>query len=199
MRDRRRRRHDKPGSVRIIGGQWRSRRIVIPAATLVRPTPDRVRETLFNWLAPQLSGAVCLDLYAGSGALGFEALSRGASKVVFVESDIRLKAAIEANARELCGDASTAAEVHATTAEKYLGPESPGTAKFDITFLDPPYDQPLADIFERLRPHMSDNGQIYIERAAADGLPELTRAEWSKRGSAGAVRFGLAYLTYGSE
>jgi len=199
MEDRRKWRHDKPGYLRIIGGQWRSRRILIPAGTPVRPTPDRVRETLFNWLAPHLFGAVCLDLYAGSGALGFEALSRGASKVVFVESDARLKAAIEANVRELCGDAGTAVEVYGATAEQYLSAKSSDTAKFHIAFLDPPYDLPLADIFERLRPHMHHNGKVYIERASADRLPELTNAEWLKLGSAGAVRFALASLADGSE
>ena len=77
----------RPGRVRIIGGTWRGRRIEVPSGTDLRPTPDRVRETLFNWLGQTLDGAICLDLYAGSGVLGFEAASRGAARVVLVERD----------------------------------------------------------------------------------------------------------------
>src|SRR5258706_14067894 len=87
--------------VRIIGGQWRSRLIKFPPAAQLRPTPDRVRETLFNWLGQRLGGWSCLDLFAGSGALGFEALSRGASRVVMVDSDRAIAAALRERAREL--------------------------------------------------------------------------------------------------
>ena len=81
------RRGSHPNQIRIIGGQWRSRRLEFPNAPGLRPTPDRVRETLFNWLAPVLPGARCLDLFAGSGALGIEALSRGAAEVLFIERE----------------------------------------------------------------------------------------------------------------
>src|SRR4051812_21368219 len=89
------------GEVRIIAGAWRSRRIAFPSIPGLRPTPDRVRETLFNWLGQDLSGFRCLDLYSGSGALGFEALSRGAERVVMVERDAPAFRALEANARLL--------------------------------------------------------------------------------------------------
>src|SRR5215216_3941131 len=99
-------------TLRIIGGAWRGRRFRFPAGE-IRPTPDRVRETLFNWLASRITGARCLDLFAGSGALGLEALSRGAADVVFVERERRAATAIEAllqewgatNARVVCADA----------------------------------------------------------------------------------------------
>src|ERR1700682_1326474 len=87
--------------VRIIGGQWRSRLIKFPPAAQLRPTPDRVRETLFNWLGQRLDGLSCLDLFAGSGALGFEAMSRGAARVVMVESDPEVAAALRESARAL--------------------------------------------------------------------------------------------------
>ena len=85
-----------PGRVRVIGGRWRGRRLPVPDLPGLRPTPDRVRETLFNWLAPVIEGAVCLDLFAGSGALGFEAASRGAGRVVMVEENERAVAGIRA-------------------------------------------------------------------------------------------------------
>src|ERR1700675_4330781 len=90
--------------VRIIAGKWRSRLVKFPPAAQLRPTPDRVRETLFNWLGQRLDGLACLDLFAGSGALGFEALSRGASRVVMVEHDRGVAAALRESALELKAD-----------------------------------------------------------------------------------------------
>src|SRR5215470_10705650 len=90
--------------VRVIGGQWRSRLLRFPAAPGLRPTPDRVRETLFNWLGQDLSGLACLDLFAGSGALGFEAASRGARPVILVERDRRVAESLQASARTLQAD-----------------------------------------------------------------------------------------------
>src|SRR5688572_24635604 len=92
---RRQSRSTAPGRVRIIGGAWRGRKIRVPSAAGLRPTPDRVRETLFNWLGQDLLGLRCLDLFAGSGALGFEAASRGASAVVLVESDRAVVASLQ--------------------------------------------------------------------------------------------------------
>src|SRR3954453_12769624 len=89
--------------VRIIGGEWRSRIISFPSRPDLRPTPDRVRETVFNWLGQDLTGRVCLDLFAGSGAFGFEAVSRGAREVVLVERDRRIARALEDAAHALCG------------------------------------------------------------------------------------------------
>src|SRR6267142_6647216 len=119
--------------VRIIGGQWRSRIVKFPPAAQLRPTPDRVRETLFNWLGQRVDGLSCLDLFAGSGALGFEALSRGASRVVMVDSDRAIAAALRDSAREL---GAAGAEVVQRDALEFLGA---GGEKFDLAFVDPPY------------------------------------------------------------
>jgi 16S rRNA (guanine966-N2)-methyltransferase len=121
------------GQLRIIGGAWRSRRIRFPVETGIRPTPDRVRETLFNWLQEAMPGARCLDLFAGSGALGFEALSRGAARVVFVDEDVRVIQQLEANIALL---GATGAQAVWRDALEYLdAAEGP----FDVVFLDPPF------------------------------------------------------------
>src|SRR6187455_1828353 len=117
--------------VRIIAGAWRSRLVHFPDAPGLRPTPDRVRETLFNWLGQRLDGVVALDLFAGSGALGFEALSRGAARVVMVESDRAVLSALRESARAL--DAKDA-EIVAGDALKYLERTA---EKFDVVFIDP--------------------------------------------------------------
>lgn len=127
-----------PGKVRIIGGRWRGRKITFPALPGLRPTGDRIRETLFNWLAPNIVGARCLDLFAGSGALGFEALSRGAQAVTFVDHSWAVIEALKKNGVFL----------NAEHAEFVLGecpnsiPSLPGVP-FDIVFLDPPFNQGL--------------------------------------------------------
>lgn len=128
-----------PGKVRIIGGQWRSRLITFPNIPGLRPTHDRIRETLFNWLAPHIEGAICLDLFAGSGAIGFEALSRGAGKVVFVDRKKALIESLHENAKALGVEGGY---------EIYLGeiphrPPALGNGQFDIVFLDPPYHEGL--------------------------------------------------------
>jgi len=119
--------------VRIIAGQWRSRRIRFPSADQLRPTPDRVRETLFNWLQGEIEGARCLDLYAGSGALGFEAASRGATRVVTVEREARVCAALRQSCAAL--GATQVEVIHAEATRFLAGSGGP----FDIVFLDPPY------------------------------------------------------------
>jgi 16S rRNA (guanine966-N2)-methyltransferase len=174
-------------SVRIIAGSWRGRRLSFPRGTDVRPTPDRVRETLFNWLREDVEDARCLDLYAGTGALGLEALSRGASEAVLVESDRVLAEALEANVRMLKANA----EIVVGAAERFI---AQATDPFDIVFLDPPYSVSLQPIIARLPTLLRASGLIYVERAARDGLPEAKGLEWRKTGSAGAVRFGLATL-----
>ena len=123
--------------IRIIGGRWRSRKLGFPDRPDLRPTPDRVRETLFNWLRPAVEGARCLDLFAGSGALGWEALSRGAGEVVMVERDRRVVRRLREN-RELLG--AEGATIQQGAALDYLA----GSGKpFDIVFLDPPFRQGL--------------------------------------------------------
>ena len=181
--------------VRIIGGAWRGRRITIPAATAVRPTPDRVRETLFNWLSGLLPGARCLDLFAGTGVLGFEALSRGADEAWLVERDPVLvralnerKTALGANARVIQGDALQA--ISSTP------PES-----FDIVFADPPYEMDLVVVLQKLAVWVAHENLIYVEREAKPGvrplsslLEALPGARLMKESRAGRVSFGLLRL-----
>jgi 16S rRNA (guanine966-N2)-methyltransferase len=123
----------KSNQVRIIAGQWRGRKLEFPDSQGLRPTSDRVRETLFNWLAPVLPGAVCLDLFAGSGALGFEAASRDASRVVMVEQNSAVFKHLQSQSRRL---SAQAVELVNADANDYLA--GVDTA-FDIVFLDPPF------------------------------------------------------------
>lgn len=123
------------GQVRIIGGKWRSRKLRFPAASGVRPSPDAVRETLFNWLQLDIEYSRCLDLYAGSGAIGFEAASRGASSVVMVEANTSVSRALRQNTLLL--DAEQQIIVETEKAEKFLGRCQ---SAFDIVFMDPPFD-----------------------------------------------------------
>ena len=122
--------------MRIIAGRWRSRRLPVAAAGKLRPTPDRVRETLFNWLGTGIEGTRCLDLFAGTGALGFEAASRGAKAVVMVERDRSIAAALVRAARTLGAD-----NVEVECADG-LGWVPPAGVRFDIVFLDPPWSGP---------------------------------------------------------
>ena len=117
--------------MRIVAGKWRSRVLDVAAVPGLRPTSERIRETLFNWLAPALAGARCLDLFAGTGALGLEALSRGAAEVVFVENSAVAAKVLRANVREL---GATGAIVHQTDGLQFL--KSPDPGSFDIVFLD---------------------------------------------------------------
>jgi 16S rRNA (guanine966-N2)-methyltransferase len=175
--------------LRIIGGTWRSRRLEFPAREGLRPTPDRVRETLFNWLQPWLPGALCLDLFAGSGALGLEALSRGARHAILVERDSAAVAALRANIARLEAHAAQAVYTDALT---YLA----GTAQpMDIVFLDPPYQSGLLheccvrlDAGHWIKPH----GLVYLEASSDEPLtlpPSWTLLR-SKR--AGQVGYHLA-------
>ena len=149
-------------TVRIIGGEWRRRVLRFPDSEGLRPTPDRVRETLFNWLGQDLSGRSCLDLFAGSGALGFEAASRGASKVVMVENSPSVFQALEANARLL--DAGERLRIVRADAVKFASPPSGDGARFDVLFLDPPYRQGWIERIEPLLPGMlADDGVLYVE------------------------------------
>src|SRR5690606_25716968 len=121
------------GRIRITGGQWRSRIITFPAHADLRPTPDRVRETLFNWLGQDLTGLNCLDLFAGSGALGFEAASRGAANVVMIESSSGVHRVLLENKVRLKADSIELIKMDASV---FLITH---TRKFDVVFLDPPY------------------------------------------------------------
>lgn len=147
--------------LRIIGGEWRSRRLPFADVPGLRPTPDRVRETLFNWLQGRTPGSRCLDLFAGSGALGFEALSRGAQDVVMVEKHPAAAAVLRENIALL--GAQHATLIH-DDAFRYLQRE---TAAFDLVFLDPPFRQNLlGPVLESLfsRSLLKPNGMIYLEQ-----------------------------------
>src|SRR3954467_6748871 len=144
--------------VRIIAGTWRSRVIRFPPAAQLRPTPDRVRETLFNWLGQRLDGLACLDLFAGSGALGFESASRGAARVVMVENDRAAFASLE-DAQQAIGFAPV--ELVFGDAFDYL---ARGESAFDVVFLDPPFRQnALAATLERLPRRLAPRARVYVE------------------------------------
>jgi 16S rRNA (guanine966-N2)-methyltransferase len=173
--------------VRIIAGKWRSRIVKFPAAAQLRPTPDRVRETLFNWLGQRLDGLACLDLFAGSGALGFEAASRGAARVVMVERDRGVAEGLRASARAL---EAQGVEVVESEALEFL---ARSRERFDVAFLDPPYASDLAArALERMPGHLSPGGRVYVEGAApvAAGAPWIALRE----DRAGAVRYALLEL-----
>ncbi|MGH8629714.1 MAG: 16S rRNA (guanine(966)-N(2))-methyltransferase RsmD [Burkholderiales bacterium] len=153
--------------VRIVGGTWRSRLLRFPAAAGLRPTADRIRETLFNWLGQTLDGLTCLDLFAGSGALGFEAASRGARAVTLVERDPRVFRALLESCRSL---GAQQVEVLQADALAFLGSDA---RCFDLVFLDPPYQsQLLPAVLGCLPPHLAAGARIYLEAAE---LPEIPR------------------------
>ena len=170
--------------VRIIAGQWRSRLVQFPDSPGLRPTPDRVRETLFNWLGQRLDGVACLDLFAGSGALGFEALSRGARRVVMVERDRKAAAALRASAALL---QAHGLDIVDSDALRYLA--RPGE-RFDLAFVDPPYAEYLVPrVMQVLPQHLNAGARVYAESDAALGLA----APWHvlREDRAGAVRYYL--------
>jgi 16S rRNA (guanine966-N2)-methyltransferase len=178
-------RRGPPGCVRIIAGEWRGRRLSVAPNTSVRPTPDRVRETLFNWLMGTIAGARCLDLYAGTGALGFEALSRGATEAWFVEQDPVLIAALNAQAEAF----GVHPRVVRQDAESLL--RGGAVARFDVVFLDPPYALPVEPLLHLLPAWLANEAFVYVERPLEAGLPAIPGTVWAKRGRAGAVEYGL--------
>jgi 16S rRNA (guanine966-N2)-methyltransferase len=178
-------------SVRIIGGGWRGRRVNFPDIPGLRPTPDRVRETLFNWLQHDIAGARCLDLFAGSGALGLEALSRGAKELVFVEQAVAASRALQEQLTRLGG--ASAGRVMEMGAARYL---RSAPQPFDIVFLDPPFGRgglteyvPMLDA----GPWVKVGGLVYLENQKTEGVPAVP-AHWHllKSKSAGEVGYHLA-------
>lgn len=162
-----------PGRIRIIGGQWRRRQLPVPNYPGLRPTPDRLRETLFNWLQDCIDGARCLDLFAGSGALGFEAASRGAAEVVLVERDPALARALEEQVSVL---QAAQMQVRCSDALHCLNqPQDP----FDIIFLDPPFGTDLLpqclDLIAA-NAMLRTGGRVYVETSLND-VPSETD-EW---------------------
>ena len=173
------------GRVRIIGGAWRSRVLCFPAATDLRPTSGRVRETLFNWLGQDLTGKACLDLFAGSGALGFEALSRNAKSVVMVERDAAVRAALTRNAAAL--QAGTRLTIIGGDALQFLQHCGP---VFDVIFCDPPFrEEWFGRLWPGLRAALNQDGVLYAENGGRLEPP----AQWStiKSGKAGQVVYQL--------
>lgn len=175
--------------LRIIGGRWRGVPIKFPAVDDIRPSPDRVRETLFNWLQQQIVGARCLDLFAGSGALGIEALSRGAAHVTFVDAEPQIAKHLKQTLQRLNAPDQT---ILTMDAMKFLkGSPQP----FDVIFLDPPY---ASDLLERACAQIANGwiaskGWIYLESLADRAVPPLPTG-WSMHRSkrAGQVGYHLA-------
>ena len=158
------------GEVRIIGGQWRRTRLPVPVRPGLRPTPDRVRETLFNWLGQDLSGWHCLDAFAGSGALGLEAASRGAASVWLVEQDPALARALSASVQRL---GASMVDVRRGDGVAVLRQATPAT--WDLVFLDPPF---ASDLFipalQAARPVLKPHGQVYLEAPQAWSEADLS-------------------------
>lgn len=186
-------RNSAGGQLRIIGGRWRSRKLRFPSAEGLRPSSDRGRETLFNWLQPYIENSRCLDLFAGSGALGLEALSRGADRVSLVEKAARVAQALRDNLQLLEGEGG---EVIQADALAYL---LKCDQVFDIVFLDPPFRKglllPCLQMLEE-RGLLADKALIYIEHEQEEPLPELP-AHWAllRSKEAGQVAFHLAQRT----
>lgn len=162
-----------PGQVRIIGGSLRGSKLPVPDMPGLRPSGDRARETLFNWLQAEVSGSKVLDVFAGSGALGFEAASRGAAEVQLVERDPQLAQSLRDSAKRLKADAI---RVECADALSWLA--RPQNARYDLAFLDPPFHAGLWDAAARaLVPWLEDRAWVYVElaRSAAFDVP----AGWS--------------------
>jgi len=180
------------GKLRIIGGTWRSRLLPVIIAQGLRPTTDRIRETVFNWLQSDIPGSRCLDLFAGSGALGFEAASRGASEVVMVENAAETFKQLQHNVEKL---AATQVKLLRQDALHYLsqalqGAESAKTVDFDIVFLDPPYDCALLQTVISLL-ILSAGTKVYLEARKGDDIDVPDNWLLLKDKTAGQVHFSL--------
>ena len=180
----------KAGKIRIIGGRWRRRLLTFPGVGALRPTPDAVRETVFNWLAPYIYRRVCLDLYAGSGALGFEAVSRGAASAVLVEKNLKVAHALRQNQQII--DTEHQLKVTVCAALNYLATTK---SRFDLIFLDPPFrSDELEKACYQLQKHglIAPDGLIYLEHASDRKLVYLPET-WRelKRARRGSVCYTL--------
>ena len=177
------------GRLRIVAGKWRSRLLPVADETGLRPTSERIRETLFNWLASTIEGSRCLDLFAGTGALGLEALSRDAREVVFVENSSRAAAALKESVKVL---EAKGARIHQADAIRYLKSEP---EPFDIVFLDPPFAADLLEDLCRLLSEgnwLADGARVYLEQDRERPLPALPDG-WTiiSDKTAGQVRYAL--------
>jgi 16S rRNA (guanine966-N2)-methyltransferase len=180
--------------LRIIGGLWRGRKLGFPSIEGLRPTGDRIRETLFNWLAPDINGARCLDLFAGSGALGLEALSRGAASSLLIERDSQAAKQLKANLELLKAEGGEVIQMDALAYLHSL--PSTSTTPFDLVFIDPPFQlnlwQAVIDLLEQ-RQLLSEGAAIYIESGIHDQYQ--TPASWRlhRDKTAGSVHYRLFY------
>ena len=178
-----------PGEVRIIGGLWKRSKLPLAKMADLRPTPDRVRETLFNWLGQDLSGWHCVDAFAGSGALGFEAASRGASSVVLCESN---SACLEAMTKSQAKLGATQLRIQRGDGLALLRQQAPHS--LDLVFLDPPYDFPQYDrMLAAAKDCIKDSGHVYLEAGKAWLAADLQARGWQlvKHLKAGAVHAHL--------
>lgn len=176
------------GQVRIIGGKWRNMKLPVPLSPGLRPSSDRVRETLFNWLMPRLGGARVLDLFAGSGALGLEAVSRGAAQATLVERD----AALSRQLRESVARLGAQDQIAVVQADALQWLRQPAGALADIAFVDPPFDDGLWEaVMAGLPPHLAPDAWVYVE-SPADQAPKMP-ALWllHREGGTREVRFAL--------
>ncbi|MDE0756353.1 MAG: 16S rRNA (guanine(966)-N(2))-methyltransferase RsmD [Woeseiaceae bacterium] len=180
----------QPGRLRIVAGKWRSRLLPVANVEGLRPTSERIRETLFNWLAPTIVGSTCLDLFAGSGALGLEALSRGAASVLFVERSKTATIALDECLVTLSDDQGTVRQADALS---FL--RGAALAEYDLVFLDPPFASDMvADLCRLLAKGgwLKSGAHIYLEQDKKQSLPELPDG-WQalKEKTTGNVRYSL--------
>lgn len=183
-----------PGKVRIISGKWRGRKLPVAAGDDLRPTPDRARETLFNWLDPMVDGADCLDLFAGTGALGFEALSRGANKVLMVEKNPALVQQLKQQSQQLM--VADELQIINVDALQWLRTSS---SKFDIVFLDPPFNENLlAGACELLvnKGHLQLGALIYVETGSEFNIDQ-NNFQLVNQSHAGQVQYMLLKFDQG--
>ncbi len=178
------------GQLRIIGGQWRGRKLSFTAAEGLRPTSDRVRETLFNWLAADIHGAKCLDLFAGSGALGLESLSRGATHCDFIDTSAAAIKQLQSHLQVL--DGASRGRCHNDSALSFL---TKAQQRWDMIFVDPPFGQdllaPTCELLNQLK-CLSPGAMVYVESGAKEKLPDFP-ASWEphREKKAGGVSYRL--------
>lgn len=175
--------------VRISGGEWRSRLLRFPDVPGLRPTPDRVRQAVFNWLGQDMHGRNCLDLFAGTGAMGFEALSRGAESLVLVEKSANAYHALKENQQSLNAEQATIFNLDA------LDFIAQNQQAFDVIFVDPPYNQGWLDkLLPSLGQHIAPDGVVYVEAEYA--LIDTPQWQVIKHGKAGNVFYHLLKFTH---
>ena len=179
----------KKSHLRIIGGKYRGRKLVFNSSHGLRPTLDRIRETLFNWLSADIQNSICLDLFSGSGALGLEALSRGAKEVVFVDTNTQAINNILSNLTKINANNESTNCVN-TSAEKYL---KTNDKVFDLIFIDPPYNQDLINpTLKQISPFIHPDSLVYIEMESEIKLNEIEENwEWYKQKSTNRLHYGL--------